>query len=59
MTHPSKHVPAETNGGWGAVGLVVVLAIICIVSVTMIYQRTYKNPTDPTWQSGGSTKSGH
>ncbi len=59
MNHTPRHVPAKTNEGWGVVGLVVVLAIVCIVSVTMIYQRTYKNPTDPTWRSGGGTKAGH
>ena len=52
MSHTPRYVPAKTNGGWGAVGLVVLLAAACIVSVKMIYNRTYKHPTDPTWQSG-------
>ncbi len=59
MSHQPRYVPAKTNEGWGVVGLVLLLTAACIVTVTMIYQRTYKHPTDPTWQSGGSTKAGH
>jgi len=54
MSHTPKYVPARTNDGWGVVGLVVLLTAACIVSVTVIHNRTYKHPTDPTWQS--STK---
>ena len=59
MTHTPRYVPAKTNEGWGVVGLVVLLAAACIVSVTMIYQRTYKHPTDPTWQSGTKKAATH
>lgn len=58
MSHVPKYVPAKTNEGWGVVGLVLLLAAACIVSVTMIHNRTYKHPTDPTWHSGGE-KTGH
>ena len=54
MTHQPRYVPARTNDGWGVVGLVVLLTAACIVTVTVIHNRTYKPPTDPTWQS--STK---
>ena len=53
MGHQARYVPAKTNEGWPIVGLVFLLAAACIVSVTVIRQRTYKHPTDPTWQSGG------
>ena len=59
MSHTPRYVPAKTNEGWGVVGLVVLLTAACIVTVTMIYQRTYKHPTDPTWQSGGAKTGGH
>ena len=35
------------------VGLVVALTFACIVAVAVIYQRTYKHPTDPTWHAVG------
>ena len=62
--HTPRYVPARTNEGWGAVGVVVVLTIVCIVVTAVIYQKTYKHPTDPTWHAvgGGSktaTGSGH
>lgn len=58
-TYTPRYVPARTNRGWPFAGLVIALAIACIVAVTMIYQRTYKHPTDPTWHAiggGGATK---
>ena len=54
MSHTPRYVPARTNDGWPVVGLVLLLAAACIVSVTVIHKRTYKHPTDPTWQSGSS-----
>ncbi|HEY4216776.1 MAG TPA: hypothetical protein VGM67_06535 [Gemmatimonadaceae bacterium] len=58
MHEPSEHVdrysPADTNGGWGAAGVVIALVIICIASVTYIHKQTYKHPTDVTWHGEGS-----
>ena len=51
--HTPRYVPAPTNQGWGAVGIVVVLTIACIAATAVIYQRTYKHPTDPTWHAVG------
>jgi hypothetical protein len=56
MSHVARYVPARTNDGWLFVGLVVLLAAACVVSVTVIRNRTYKHPTDPTWHSGSSAK---
>ena len=56
MSHVSRYVPASTNDGWPFVGVVVLLAATCIVLVTVIHNRTYKHPTDPTWHSGSTTK---
>jgi hypothetical protein len=53
------YVPAKTNEGWGVVGLVVLLTAACIVAVTMIHQRTYKHPTDPTNPNGGAKEASH
>lgn len=55
--HVPRYVPARTNGGWGAIGLVWLLAVVCIVVTVVIYQRTYKHPTDPTWHAVGGAKS--
>lgn len=55
--HVPRYVPARTNQGWPAVGLVVLLTAICIAATAMIYKRTYKHPTDPTWHAiGGGAK---
>jgi hypothetical protein len=56
MSHTPRYVPAKTNEGWGVVGLVFLLTAACIVTVTMIHKRTYKHPTDPTWQSPNGKK---
>ena len=55
--HAPRYVPARTNQGWGAVGIVVLLTIACIVVTTILYQRTYKHPTDPTWHAVGGAGS--
>lgn len=39
------------------VGLVAVLTVLLIVAVTVIYQRTYKPATDPTFHAVGGAKS--
>ena len=44
-----RHVPADTNAGWGFAAFVVLLAVICIVTATVIHKRTYKPFTDVTW----------
>lgn len=51
--HVPRYVPARTNEGWPVVGFVVALALACIVGVTIIHQRTYKHPSDPTWHAVG------
>lgn len=59
MTHPhhvdhERYIPANTNSGWGVIGLVIALAVVCIITATYIHKTTYKHPTDVTWQAGGS-----
>lgn len=56
MTTP-RHVPARTNDGWSVVALVAALTVALIVAVTVIHQRTYKHPTDPTYHAVGGAKS--
>lgn len=53
MEHIPRYVPARTNQGWPVVGLIAALTIALIVTVTVIHQRTYKHPTDPTWHAVG------
>ena len=33
---------------------IIVLAGVCIAAVTYIHKKTYKHPTDVSWQSGAS-----
>lgn len=49
-----RHVPAETNGGWGFASFVIALAVLCIVIATWVHKETYKHPTDVTWHGIGS-----
>lgn len=58
MQHVSRYVPARTNEGWGVALLVVLLAVVCIVTATVIHKRTYRHPTDPTWQAAGDRRGG-
>lgn len=55
---PDRWVEAKTNQGWGIVALVVGLAIVCIVAVTVVHNRTHKDPTDVSWHGvgGGTSK---
>jgi hypothetical protein len=52
--HTDRYIPADTNGGWPFAGAVILLAVACIVTVTMIHKSTYKHPTDVTWHGPGS-----
>jgi hypothetical protein len=52
--YKERYVPAETNGGWPFAGGVILLALICIATVTYIHKQTYKHPTDVTWHGKGS-----
>jgi hypothetical protein len=52
--HVDRYVPAVTNGGWGFAAMIIVLAGICIATATYIHKKTYKQPTDVTWQAGDS-----
>ena len=54
MTHVPRYVPAKTNEGWPVVALITALTIALIVGVTIIHNRTYKHPTDPTMGAGAS-----
>ena len=42
----TKHVPANTTGGWGVAALVIALAILCPAIATFIHFETYRNPRD-------------
>jgi hypothetical protein len=53
MQYQDRYVPAETNGGWPFAFGIILLAVICIASATMIHKKTYKHPTDPTWHAKG------
>lgn len=53
MQHQDRYVPADTNGGWPIAAGVVLLAIICAGIATTVYKKTYKHPTDVTWQAKG------
>ena len=51
--HTDRYVPANTNAGWGIAALIVGLAVVCIVTATVIHKKTYKHPSDPTWHAVG------
>ena len=45
----NRYIPANTNQGWGIIGLVLLLAVGCIVGASYLHKKTYKHPTDPSW----------
>ncbi|MDB4877002.1 MAG: hypothetical protein JWM41_3448 [Gemmatimonadetes bacterium] len=53
--HIDRYVPADTNGGWGVAAGVIVLALLCIATATYVHKKTYKHPTDVTWQAAGTS----
>lgn len=58
--HRDRYVPARTNDGWRAAAATVLLALVLAVSATIIHKRTWKQPTDPTYQAIGSqSTTGH
>lgn len=58
MRHVDRYVPADTNGGWGIAAGIVALAVVLIIAVTIIHQRTYRHPTTVTWHAKGQA-AGH
>jgi uncharacterized membrane protein len=56
MAQQLRHVPATTNGGWGFAAVIVALAVLCASVATYIHKKTYKHPTDVTWNAGASAK---
>lgn len=49
--HRDRYVPARTNEGWRAAAATVLLALVLALSATIIHKRTWKQPTDPTYQA--------
>jgi hypothetical protein len=45
----TRHIPANTNQGWGIITLVLLLTAALIVWATVVHKRTYRHPTDVTW----------
>lgn len=56
MDYVPRYVPARTNEGWGIALGVVLLAVACIVFATVVHKKTYRPPTDPTFQSAGDAR---
>lgn len=52
--HVDRYILAETNGGWGFAAFIVSIAVVLIVTVTIIHKHTYRHPTDVTWHGRGS-----
>jgi len=53
MQYVDRYVPANTNGGWGFAAMIVLLALVCITTATIIHKKTYRHPTDVTWHGIG------
>lgn len=51
--HRDRYVPARTNEGWGAAALTVGLAVALVIGATVVHNRTYRPPTDPSWRAAG------
>jgi hypothetical protein len=54
VVNEDRYIPANTNEGWGIIGLVIVLVIVCIAGATYLHKKTYRHPTDVTWQATGA-----
>lgn len=51
MTHQDRYIPARTNDGWGVAAVVIGLVVVCILVATYVHKKTYKHPTDVTWEA--------
>jgi len=49
--HADRYVPADVNQGWGIATIVLLLVAALITTATIIHKRTYKHPTDVTWEA--------
>jgi hypothetical protein len=56
MQYVDRYVPANTNSGWGAGAFIILLAVACIVTATIIHKKTYKPPQDVTWHAKGGER---
>lgn len=53
------HVKADNNGGWGIVGLVVVITLAFNFGAWMIHKNTYRHPTHPAAEVPNTNTGGH
>ncbi len=53
MAHQDRHIDANTNQGWGAAFLTILIAAACIATATYIHKTTYKSPNDLTMRARG------
>jgi hypothetical protein len=51
--HEDRYIPARTNEGWGAAAATILLALVLAIGATVIHNRTWKQPTDPSWRAAG------
>jgi hypothetical protein len=58
MQYVDRYVPANTNQGWGIAAFIVLLALACVATATVIHKKTYKHPTDVTWHAKGVKERG-
>lgn len=50
---PNRHVPVNTNQGWGIAGLIILLAIAFNAWSTWVHFTEYRDPRDPSWSYRG------
>ncbi|MDB4906742.1 MAG: hypothetical protein JWO05_1526 [Gemmatimonadetes bacterium] len=53
--HQDRFAPADTDAGWPIASGVILLAIACIVTVTIIHKKTYLHPTNTSFHAAGTT----
>jgi hypothetical protein len=59
VVRTSRRIEGRFNEGWGIAGLVVALAVACVVGAWWLHTSSYRHPTDVRFHAIGSQAAEH
>ena len=58
VVRTNRRIEGRFNEGWGVAGLVVALAVACVVGAWWLHSSTYHHPTDVRMEAVGTGAGG-